>query len=75
MNQNYKNDFIITEIRFISLDLPYSTDMAVNQLISKFGTIATFENERWKDRQRQGNQAAKKKWGNIFGRKLWLIKN
>jgi hypothetical protein len=28
--------------------------MAVNQLISKFGTIATFENERWKDRQRQG---------------------
>ena len=35
--------------------------MAVNQLIStNLAAIATFENERRKDRQRQGIQAAKK---------------
>lgn len=39
-------------IKFISLDLPYSTDMAVNELIStNLGDIATFENERRKERQ------------------------
>ena len=48
-------------VRFISLDLPYSNDMAVNQLIStNLAAIPTFENERWKERQRQGIQAAKK---------------
>ena len=42
-------------VRFISLDLPYSNDMAVNQLIStNLAAIATFENERRKERQRQG---------------------
>ena len=42
-------------VKFISLDLPYSTDMAVNQLIStNLAAIATFENERRKERQRQG---------------------
>ena len=41
-------------VRFISLDLPYSNDMAVNKLIStNLAAIATFENERRKDRQRQ----------------------
>jgi DNA invertase Pin-like site-specific DNA recombinase len=49
------------EVRFISLDLPYSTDMPVNQLISKnLAAIATFENERRKKCQRQGIAAAKK---------------
>ena len=58
-------------VRFISLDLPYSTDMAVNQLIStNLAAIATFENERRKDRQRQGIQAAKKN-GKYFGRKTY----
>jgi DNA invertase Pin-like site-specific DNA recombinase len=37
--------------------------MAVNKLIStNLAAIATFENERRKERQRQGIQAAKKKW-------------
>ena len=41
-------------VTFISLDLPYSDDMAVNQLIStNLAAIATFENERRKERQRQ----------------------
>jgi DNA invertase Pin-like site-specific DNA recombinase len=43
--------------------------MAVNQLIStNLAAIATFENERRKDRQRRGIQAAKKN-GKYFGRK------
>jgi len=47
-------------VRFISLDLPYSNDMAVNNLIAtNLAAIATFENERRKDRQRQGIKAAK----------------
>ena len=34
-------------VRFISLDLPYASDMAVNQLIStNLAAIATFENAR-----------------------------
>ena len=61
-------------VRFISLDLPYSTDMAVNHLIStNLAAIATFENERRKDRQRQGIQAAKKN-GKYFGRKTVIDK-
>ena len=40
-------------VRFLSLDLPYSNDMAVNQLIAtNLAAIATFENERRKERQR-----------------------
>lgn len=39
-------------IKFISLDLPYSTEMAANKLIlTNLGAIATFENERRKKRQ------------------------
>ena len=61
-------------VKFISLDLPYSTDMAVNQVIStNLAAIATFENERRKDRQRQGIQAAKKN-GKYFGRKTVIDK-
>ena len=56
-------------VRFISLDLPYSNDMAVNQLIAtNLAAIATFENQRRKERQRQGIQAAKKN-GKYLGRK------
>ena len=61
-------------VRFISLDLPYSNDLAVNQLIStNLAAIATLENERRKDRQRQGIQAAKKN-GKYFGRKTVIDK-
>ena len=56
-------------VTFISLDLPYSNDMAVNKLIAtNLAAIATFENERRKERQRQGIKAAKKA-GKYFGRK------
>ena len=62
------------EVRFISLDLPYSNDMAVNQLIStNLAAIATFENECRKERQRQGIQAAKKN-GKYLGRKMVIDK-
>ena len=61
-------------VRFIALDLPYSTDMAVNQLIAtNLAAIATFENERRKERQRQGIQAAKKS-GKYLGRKTVINK-
>ena len=61
-------------VRFISLDLPYSNDMAVNQLIStNLAAIATFENERRKERQRQGIQAAKKS-GKYLGRRTVIDK-
>ena len=62
------------KVTFISLDLPYSNDMAVNKLIStNLAAIATFENERRKERQRQGIQAAKKK-GKYLGRKTVIDK-
>ena len=61
-------------VRFISLELPYSNDMAVNQLIStNLAAIATFENERRKERQRQGIQAAKKN-GKYLGRRTVIDK-
>lgn len=61
-------------VTFISLDLPYSQDMAVNKLIStNLAAIATFENERRKERQRQGIQAAKKN-GKYLGRKTVITK-
>jgi DNA invertase Pin-like site-specific DNA recombinase len=56
-------------VTFISLDLPYSSDMGVNKLIAtNLAAIATFENERRKERQRQGIQAARKA-GKYRGRK------
>lgn len=61
-------------VRFIALDLPYSNDMAVNKLIAtNLAAIATFENERRKERQRQGIQAAKKA-GKYPGRKTVITK-
>lgn len=45
----------------MSLDLPYSNDMAVNKLIAiNLAAIATFENERRKEHKRQGIEAARK---------------
>jgi DNA invertase Pin-like site-specific DNA recombinase len=62
------------QVRFIALDLPYSTDMAVNKLIAtNLAAIATFENERRKERQRQGIQAAKKN-GIYIGRRTVIDK-
>ena len=61
-------------VKFISLDLPYSNDIAVNQLIStNLAAIATFENEQRKERQRQGIQAAKKN-GKYIGRRTVIDK-
>jgi DNA invertase Pin-like site-specific DNA recombinase len=56
-------------VTFISLDLPHSNDLAVNNLIATtLAAIATFENERRKARQREGIEAAKKV-GKYAGRK------
>ena len=61
-------------VEFISLDLPYSNDTAVNQLIAtNLAAIATFENERRKERQRQGISIAKKA-GKYLGRKTVITK-
>lgn len=61
-------------VTFISLDLPYANDMAVNKLIStNLAAIATFENERRKERQLQGIKAAKKA-GKYLGRKTVITK-
>lgn len=61
-------------VTFLSLDLPYSNDIAVNKLIAtNLAAIATFENERRKERQRQGIQAAKKN-GNYLGRRTVIDK-
>ncbi len=62
------------KVTFLSLDLPYSTDMAVNKLIAtNLAAIATFENERRKERQRQGIEAARKA-GKYRGRKTVITK-
>lgn len=59
---------------FISLDLPYFNDIVVNPLIStNLAAIATFENERRKDRQRQGSKTARKA-GKYRGRKTVINK-
>lgn len=61
-------------VTFISLDLPYSSDMAVNKLIAtNLAAIATFENERRKERQRQGIKAARKA-NKYRGRKTVITK-
>ena len=57
------------KVTFISLDLPYSNDIAVNKLIAtNLAAIATFEHERRRERQKQGIEAAKKA-GKYLGRK------
>ena len=61
-------------VTFISLDMPYSNDLAVNKLIAtNLAAVATFENERRKERQRQGI-AAPKKAGKYRGRKTVITK-
>jgi DNA invertase Pin-like site-specific DNA recombinase len=61
-------------VTFITLELLFSNDMAVNQLIAtNLAAIATFENERRKERQRQGIQAAKKN-GKYIGRRTVINK-
>nr|YP_003734627.1 putative serine recombinase [Kryptoperidinium foliaceum]ADI40412.1 putative serine recombinase [Kryptoperidinium foliaceum] len=61
-------------VTFIALELPFSNDMAVNQLIAtNLAAITTFENERRKERQRQGIQAAKKN-GKYLGRRTVIDK-
>jgi DNA invertase Pin-like site-specific DNA recombinase len=61
-------------VTFIALDLPYSNDRAVNKLIAtNLAAIATFENERRQERQRQGIMAAKKV-GKYAGRKTVITK-
>ena len=61
-------------VTFIALELPFSNDMAVNQFSATvLAAMATFENERRKERQRQGIQAAKKA-GKYIGRKTIITK-
>lgn len=61
-------------VTFLSLDLPYSNDMAVNKLIAtNLAAIATFENELRKERQRQAIEAARKE-GKYLGRKTVITK-
>ena len=61
-------------LKILSLDLPYSNDVAVNRLIAiNLAAIATFENNRRKERQRQGIRAAQKE-GKYAGRKTLITK-
>ena len=54
--------------------MPYSSNMAVNKLIAtNLSAIATFENERQKERQRQGIKVAKAA-GKYIGRKTVITK-
>jgi DNA invertase Pin-like site-specific DNA recombinase len=69
-----KEKLFSKSVRFISLDLPHSNDMAVNKLIAtNLAAIAVFENERRKERQRQGIKAVKKA-GKYEGRKTIINK-
>jgi DNA invertase Pin-like site-specific DNA recombinase len=61
-------------ITFVALDIPHSEDLAVNKFIATtLSALATFENERRKERQRQGIEAAKKA-GRYKGRKSVITK-
>ncbi len=61
-------------ITFVALDIPHSEDLAVNKFIATtLSALATFENERRRDRQRQGIEAAKKA-GRYKGRKSVITK-
>jgi len=61
-------------ITFVALDLPYSNDLATNKLIAtNLSAIATFENDRRRERQREGILAAKKS-GKYKGRKTVINK-
>ena len=57
------------KITFVALDLPSSVDLAANKLIATtLSGIAEFENNRRKERQKQGIEVAKKQ-GKYTGRK------
>nr|AHI51275.1 putative serine recombinase [Cylindrotheca closterium] len=57
------------KITFVALDLPTSIDLATNKLIATtLSGIAEFENNRRKDRQKQGIRAAQQQ-GKYTGRK------
>ena len=61
-------------ITFVALDLPNSLDLATNRLIATtLSGIAEFENNRRKERQRQGIEAAKQA-GKYKGRKSVINK-
>ena len=56
-------------ITFVALDIPHSADLAVNKFITTtICALATFENERRMDRQREGIKVAKAA-GKYRGRK------
>lgn len=66
--------FFKRKIEFISLDLPHSDDPGINRLIATtLSSIAEFENNRRKDRQKQGIRAAQKE-GKYQGRKTIIDK-
>lgn len=61
-------------ITFVALDLPTSVDLATNKLMATtLSAMAEFENNRRKERQKQGIQAAQKK-GKYQGRKTVISK-
>lgn len=61
-------------ITFVALDIPDSNDLATNKLIAtSLSAIAAFENDRRKERQRLGIQAAKQA-GKYKGRKTVINK-
>jgi DNA invertase Pin-like site-specific DNA recombinase len=61
-------------ITFVALDLPTSVDLATNKLMATtLSAMAEFENNRRKDRQKQGIRAAQKK-GKYQGRKTVINK-
>ena len=62
------------KIEFISLDLPHSDDPGINRLIATtLSSIAEFENNRRKERQKKGICAAQKE-GKYQGRKTIIDK-
>ena len=61
-------------ITFVALDLPTSVDLATNKLIATtLSGIAEFENNRRKERQKEGIRAAQKE-GKYAGRKTLITK-
>ena len=61
-------------ITFVALDLPTSVDLATNKVIATtLSGIAEFENNRRKERQKQGIRAAQKE-GKYAGRKTLITK-
>jgi DNA invertase Pin-like site-specific DNA recombinase len=63
------------KIEFISLDLPHSDDPGINRLIATtLSSIAEFENNRRKERQKKGIRAAQKE-GKYQGRKTIIDKS